>query len=91
VERELARRERDSPFRVALITLDEEKKLPKYLTEVPAIDLVDNENIGATRICLSSAAEFYKLAGAKLEAEGRRAISLNEVLVRIRLVKLNVG
>ena len=80
----------DSPFRVTLITLYEQEKLPKYLAQVSAIDLVDDEHVSSTRVGFSSPTKLNELPSAKLETAAGWPIALDKVFVGVRLVKLNV-
>src|SRR5215510_9267666 len=81
--------QRNAKLLAPLIGFDEHHHLTKNLTQVAAVNLVNDEEVLVLWVPLSTAAEIIKDARLDLEATGAvSANPLNEVLVGVRLVKL---
>ena len=82
--------ERDGVLRSALVRLDEHQQLAEHFADVAAVDLVDDEDVRLRGVFARALAKLVKDAILQREPTTRfRAPALNEVLVRVRLVKLH--
>ena len=82
-------RERNSPFWASLIGLHEHHQLTKHLAQIPAVDLVNDEDVVPGQVVRCLRTELKEDAISKGEVFLGRAISLNKVLIRIRLMELD--
>ena len=72
------------PRGASLVTLKQQHRFAKNLSEVPPIDLINNEHVRNVWISLGALGEPVWRSVLDLEASGRvRAISSHEMFVRI--------